>query len=249
MRNFEHYISLGHFCSVAMDLEALGLRDASLPFDWNIELDFKGVLNCIRNRFQDYLTYEKLEQDRNAPAHYKNEYNVQFFHDFNPYAPLSEQLPAVEEKYARRIARFYEEIAEPTLFIRYINTQILDEGGRSRELIWIEEHEADILAFLKSFHPDNEILYIVNDTQSSETVRLYRVPADKGDIVARQPRLASKELGELLSSFTIRNQKENAARGREAARHRKKNDLQHKLEKVSDKLLHRSYYRHHKQYE
>ena len=33
MTDFKHFISLGSFCSVALDLEALGLRDASMPFD------------------------------------------------------------------------------------------------------------------------------------------------------------------------------------------------------------------------
>lgn len=37
-----NYISLGYFCSIAMDLEKLGLRNESLPFDWVIS-DFEGV--------------------------------------------------------------------------------------------------------------------------------------------------------------------------------------------------------------
>lgn len=33
---FKHIISLGHFCGVAQELERLGLRDASYPFEWLI---------------------------------------------------------------------------------------------------------------------------------------------------------------------------------------------------------------------
>ena len=33
---FKNYISLGYFCEVAKDLERLGLRNQSSPFDWVI---------------------------------------------------------------------------------------------------------------------------------------------------------------------------------------------------------------------
>ncbi len=33
---FEHVISLGFFCSPALELKKLGFRDASYPFDWVI---------------------------------------------------------------------------------------------------------------------------------------------------------------------------------------------------------------------
>lgn len=39
--NYKHVISLGFFCSVALELERKGLRDASYPFDWLIS-DFQG---------------------------------------------------------------------------------------------------------------------------------------------------------------------------------------------------------------
>lgn len=33
---YQNYISLGYFCGVAQDLEKLGLRNTSSPFDWCI---------------------------------------------------------------------------------------------------------------------------------------------------------------------------------------------------------------------
>ena len=41
------YISLGYFCSIAIDLEKLGLRTESSPFDWVIS-DFEGVMLAIQ---------------------------------------------------------------------------------------------------------------------------------------------------------------------------------------------------------
>lgn len=49
-----HYISLGYFCSIAMELERLGLRSESSPFDWLIS-DFEGVIHAIENHFEDFL--------------------------------------------------------------------------------------------------------------------------------------------------------------------------------------------------
>lgn len=248
MTNYKHYVSLGHFCSVALDLEALGLRDASLPFDWNIDLDFAGVMDCIRGDFAGFLDEEELRQSLEDRAHYMNRYGIQFFHDFNPYEPLKDQLPAVQAKYGRRIARFYAEIAEPTLFIRYITDQIRDEAGRSLELDYVEAHYEEIRAALKRYNPENEILFIANAGVSSKTVPIYSVEKDKGDVVARVPRKANAELGKLLDGFTIVNQEANREKGRAAARRREFERIRKALRKKSDKLLGRKYYEHDKTY-
>ena len=49
--NYSNFISLGYFCGVAEDLERIGLRSFSSPFDWLIT-DFKGVIKLIENRFK-----------------------------------------------------------------------------------------------------------------------------------------------------------------------------------------------------
>lgn len=55
--NYKHVISLGFFCSVALELERKGVRDASYPFDWLIS-DFQGVIKVIENRFYDFLNID-----------------------------------------------------------------------------------------------------------------------------------------------------------------------------------------------
>ena len=119
MEKYKNIISLGMFCSVAMELERKGLRTASYPFDWVISESFEKVLFLVKNDFSDFLTYDKLYQERN-PAHYYNaKADIHFFHDFTPYCPLEKQMDVVEKKYKRRIERFYKDIKEPTLFVRY----------------------------------------------------------------------------------------------------------------------------------
>ena len=66
-----NYISLGYFCSVASELEKLGLRTESSPFDWVIS-DFEGVLLAIQNNFSDYLNYSFLAQNKQNHSVYKN---------------------------------------------------------------------------------------------------------------------------------------------------------------------------------
>ena len=71
-----NYISLGYFCSVASELEKLGLRTESSPFDWVIS-DLEGVISNIQNCFVDYLDYNFLSQEVYNHAIYTNtKYNI-----------------------------------------------------------------------------------------------------------------------------------------------------------------------------
>ena len=82
------YISLVYFCSIALELEKLGLRDEASPFDWVIS-DLRGVMMAIEGQFSDFLAYDYLVQDTHCHEVYKNtKYNIKFFHDFDKYIPL-----------------------------------------------------------------------------------------------------------------------------------------------------------------
>ena len=245
---FKHFISLGSFCSVALDLEALGLREASMPFDWNIDLRFEGVIDCIEKGFEHFLDEEELRQSEEAPEHYMNRYEIQFFHDFNMWEPLSKQLPAVQDKYERRIRHFNQITAEPTLFIRYMDDRIREEDGTPHELRYIEENYDHIMAVLKGLCPENELILIANSEVKSEKLKIYGVEKDKGDVVARVPREKNKELGALLDSFFGPNQEANREKGAAAAKRRKQIELKHKAEKAVAKLGLRRPYRHDKTY-
>lgn len=206
-----HYISLGYFCSVASELEKLGLRTESSPFDWVIS-DFKGVITNIQNHFSDYLDYNFLSQDIHNHAIYKNtKYNISFYHDFNKYTSLKKQLPQVIEKYNRRIERFYKLISAPTLFIRYISDEEVINGV-SKELLYIEENYEYIIELLKLFNQSNDILFIANDGVSSSKLTIYHVPRDNNDTVARTPICTNPALYRKFSEIEIPNKQKNIER-------------------------------------
>lgn len=182
--NYKHYISLGSFCSVALELERIGLRETSSPFDWLLA-DFEGVVKAIDTHFENWLKYDNLLQNKDYHEQYKDGfYKCQFYHDFNKTEPLEKQLFEVQKKYKRRIDRFYEMINEPTLFLRYINDKRLDDG-RNEELLYIEENYAKIMKLLKSFNASNDIIFIANTGVTSNAIKIYNVEKDKGDLVAR----------------------------------------------------------------
>lgn len=201
MEQFDSFISLGYFCSVAEELERIGLRSTSSPFDWLVS-NFEGVLSAIRDHFDGFLEYDLLCQcDSNRRYYYNTRYRIWFFHDFNPYHSLRKQLPSVSAKFQRRIDRFYENIQKPTLFIRYISDEAQDQDGRSAELAYIEKNHRQILSLLKSFNEKNEIIYLANTEVQSAMIPIYHVDKDEDDVVARRPLEKNEALSGLLMSF------------------------------------------------
>ena len=60
---YKNYISLGYFCNIASDLEELGFRNTSSPFDWEISV-FEGVISAIDNRFNNFKMLHDIEVNR-----------------------------------------------------------------------------------------------------------------------------------------------------------------------------------------
>lgn len=219
-----NYISLGYFCSVAMELERFGLRNQSSPFDWVIA-DFKGVISAIENHFEDFLEYRYLEQSSENRRWYKNiKYQIEFHHDFNEYQSLESQLAAVQEKYNRRIKRFYETIQQPTIFVRYISDE-QKYDGISEELIWIENNWDKIQMLLKSFHPQNELLLIANVGVTSEKSHIYSVEPDCGDVVARIPAEKNTELRNYFENAMSEGKQKNLQRYKENQKQKSRVDV------------------------
>ena len=214
MKNYAHYISLGYFCEVAQDLEKLGLREFSSPFDWVIS-DFPAVIKAIENGFDGFLNYENLSQNVACRGHYyESKYHFYSFHDFSPYKSLKEQYQGVKEKYVRRINRFLKEIKSPTLFVKYISSENLDSSGKSIELNWIEQNYQYIQDVLKKYNEGNDILFIGDETVVSETIKIYHVLRDKNEKVSKLPIYNNKELYPLLNSIDFPGKEENQQRYR-----------------------------------
>ncbi len=179
---FDHVISLGWFCGPAMEIRQMGLRDASYPFDWLLTHNFSVVIDLIKKkRYIKLYDTEMLQYEADASKWYNREYLISLFHDFDKYEKMSEQLSTVNEKYFRRMKRFYEKIKEPSLFLRYIKDE--------EEALYISKHETEIINILKGENEANEIVYIANKNlkaflQLSES-SIYFVVPDNQDYVSR----------------------------------------------------------------
>ena len=189
---FDHVISLGWFCSPAHEIRRIGLRDASYPFDWLITHNFSIIINLIKNnRYLKLYADEMLQYDLDESRWYNREYMISIFYDFNKYKKMCSQIDSVNEKYFRRMKRFYENIAEPTLFLRYVK----DEN----EALFISRNESRIESIFKDKNEGNEIVYIANfdlkDILHLSNSPVYFVKPDNQDCVARS---FLKQLPDLL---------------------------------------------------
>lgn len=206
---FINFISLGYFCDVASDLEKLGLRSYSYPFDWNLT-SLDNNIKLIENNFEDFLNIDNIKQLSGYPNRYVDiKYNVFFYHDFVSYKSLEEQLPSVKEKYQRRINRFYKDIKNPTLFVRYISSEFLDNKNESDELNWIEKNITYINKTIKSFNSNNEILFIANEGIKSNLVKIHNVLPEFADNVCHNPITTNNDLYNLFKTFSIPNKDKN----------------------------------------
>lgn len=176
-KKFDNIISLGSFCSVAMELEKRGLRCASYPFDWLITDRLEAVIDLIGNNFNDFLSCPQMCREGRPDVYFNRKTSSHFYHDFNPHDPLEEQIPQLQKKYDRRISRFYSDIRKPTLFIRYCIRPYDEE--------YVRNNRESIAVFLKSFNPENRILYIMSSGDSNRMI-----PDESGDgtvCLIRQP--------------------------------------------------------------
>lgn len=221
--NFENYISLGSFCDVAGDLEKLGLRNQSSPFDWGIS-SFPEIIQLIENRFSDFMNIDNLYQDSNNRGHYKDKkYNFYFFHDFKSYESLEKQYPRVKEKYNKRIGRFYKSIQKPTLFFRYISSEPKVSVSKSSELQYIEENYTYIIHVLKSFNDQNEIIFIADETICSNIIDIFHTQRTPNDNVARSPILNNQQLCSILTKVKFPSKEANLLRYK--AKYKKKHSF------------------------
>ncbi len=206
-------ISLGSFCSVAQELERMGLRSHSSPFDWLITKQLKTVLALIEHHFEGFLDEAELLQSSIYRNVYKNTTTkIEFYHDFNKYKSLHAQMDAVREKYSRRIERFYADIQKPTLFIRYIADR--------NDFEYIRRSYPDIVRLLKRYHNKNQILFVANADLKTETDFLvYYVETDEKDTVARR----FIEKNDHLQSYLLSGIYDEDARKQNLAFYEKKN--------------------------
>lgn len=112
---FDLVISLGENCGAALHMRRAGLRQASYPLDWVYGSSFEKRVELMLNRFSGFLDLEHLKSTGANDFHtivHDSKSGLTFVHDFDRGAPLENALPLVKEKYERRIARLYRDVAE-----------------------------------------------------------------------------------------------------------------------------------------
>lgn len=120
MKNkYDIIYSIGHDCACSMYLQRHNLRICSGPLDWITGIPAPARFDLLINEFPDFLNLGDMEFIQKNPNifnddrcdYYKNKRTgFLFYHDFPIGIPISESIPNVAEKYARRIRRFYDNI-------------------------------------------------------------------------------------------------------------------------------------------
>lgn len=203
---YRHIISLGSFCSTSSEIERLGYRDGSYPFDWVLSHTMKNVLMLIENNFEGLFEDDYIYQWKDELSTYENtKYDIIFVHDFSKWKRFEQQLPDIREKYQRRIVRFYKAISEKTLFVRYIET--------AGEYSYIEKNHSMIMKSLKKYNPENNILFIANEdvyyNKNNIVENVLFVDKDKNDTVARRFAEKSPEFCAILENAYYSDQRRN----------------------------------------
>ena len=177
-------ISLGFFCSTALELQRYGLRDASYPFDWIISR-IEPALALIDSDFADFLQPEGLSRNPDRPniVHDKIA-GVDLYHDFDPSLTIAEQYETVAAKYGRRIRRL-KAVERRTLFVRYIDPA---PGTECTEFEFLDWNMARVLEILRRSHPQNDLLLVGHSGLPATCggLPIYTFPPDDGDVVARE---------------------------------------------------------------
>jgi len=133
--------SLGYDCHCATMLRKFGLRSCSSPFDWLTGAPLETRLRLVETHFAGFLEKDgmrRLEKGADAPGkgndHYEDSATgLRFFHDFRETLPFDESYAQVRAKYARRIARMYDNVAKSgrSLFVWCDTAHPLSEGERA----------------------------------------------------------------------------------------------------------------------
>ena len=129
-------INLGKDCQAAWRLKQFNLRHVAYPFDWLRTYDFEGVIRCIAENFQCFLTAEDLVHIGYGVKNKR--YGMEFVHDFptvgshSNYVAVENEnagtvitryrdyLPQIHNKYDARIHRFLDVLvsSDEVIFIR-----------------------------------------------------------------------------------------------------------------------------------
>jgi hypothetical protein len=135
-------ISLGGNCSIAYQLNKLGLRKKAYPFDW-CDIKINQLITVLNEDFKDFeeisiikkserhFLIEDKEEEKEPTYIIKNKYNVRMAHEMI----REEDIEEMKERIRRRIERF-REIRE-AIFVR-VETRKEDRKKYDEMIRWID---------------------------------------------------------------------------------------------------------------
>lgn len=118
---YDYVISLGDSCQVAHQLNRLGLRYASYPFDWLFTWESGTITKAINNDFEGWLMQENLEELEPGTEHLAildKEYGAIHQHIFPLGKPVEKSYGDVKKIVDRRIERLLSLKGKKILFVR-----------------------------------------------------------------------------------------------------------------------------------
>lgn len=207
---FKRIISLGFYCGVAQELEKMHLRDASYPFDWVIS-DLNSINKLIANNFRNLFSINSLYRDGDYPYIVKHkEYKFDFYHDFSPENSIESQIEKVQNRYCRRILRFFDELnsKKSILFIRYL----YEESKNGEINIEVSNDIQEFVNIIEKFTKNFKIVLIkhkellLNDSSKNEhIIRVFDVDKPKGKYANDDFIHSSKEIEEFFGGEVMYN--------------------------------------------
>ena len=116
-RPYDLVFSLGAACSCSQALRLAGLQFASYPFDWlyggSLTTRVDGLLNGLDGWFDpDCLAKHAIPWTFEHEAYRHAATGIVYKHDFDWNRPLAETVGPVREKYARRLKRLEDRLAQ-----------------------------------------------------------------------------------------------------------------------------------------
>lgn len=115
-KHYDVLFSLGAGCASSQALRMANLQFASYPFDWSGGSDIVTRARLIANGFDHWLDADQLELTDVILGKYNRRIyrhritKITFAHDFPVDGYLEDELPAIREKYERRIRRLYADV-------------------------------------------------------------------------------------------------------------------------------------------
>lgn len=103
-KQIPQFISLGLTCTVAFQLNNLGIRTKSYPFDWT-KLSINKINKVLNNHFDNYSNIKIKKYSNNHNSYLlTNNYNITFAHEL--YEDNDNNINILKNKLINRIKRF-----------------------------------------------------------------------------------------------------------------------------------------------